>query len=437
MKSGHFSPFIPSTSRPPIWVQPFFTLSTIIGVSITIFLMTNNDNFLEHFRQPKADVLKVVGYYFYIWLMVSLGLAISRLFNLRNYSRQRPEMFGPYLALLGVSAFSLTAFAFLLWFTLTGFSFQGFLNVFASQGGAFYILRATFFDNRLPGLTSLINLAPWWFVYIAYRRFVRERPLSRFQLIASALFVIVFLIYSIALGERRQLITLFVPAIVAVLLLRPPARSEWVTWMPAIGLLGLVLLFLVGEYFRTWANYYAATSGQDYIPWALIRLGGYYATSINNGVNYLTYLPPTGGWLTFDGILKMPGINLWSQMPDIGTNYIRSFYGNPEFTNPGGLIVPLIDFGLLGGGAFLFIFGMLTGLVWHMARRGSIFYILLYTQLYFALLESTRIFYALSSAGVTNLLFLILYSLVWSIARTGGLKTTKTLNFRHAKAKMI
>jgi oligosaccharide repeat unit polymerase len=393
-----------------------------VAVSLAIFLLTDDATFQIQFQQPKADWLNALGYYGYVWTSVSLGMATGALLSRQRAGQPTlpaPSSFHPYLRSLGFLALICSFAAFVLWFAIAGSPTSLIAAVFGGEQDAAYELRDAFRDSRVQGLTSLTNVAPWWFAYVGYRRYVLRCRLTAFEKGATLVLFFVILIYSLAAGERRQLLTMLVPAIVMMLVLRPRAHCWWVTWLPLIAVCGLILLFLVGEYFRAWVNFYAMTSGQNYVPWALTRLGGYFSTSINNGVNYVNFAPGSGGLLTFEGFFKMPGLaNLLKSFADLAEfDEVLPRYGNPEFNNPGGMIVALIDFGLPLGGMVLYILGIIISRVWREARRGKILWILVYTQFYFALLEATRVMYATSSVSVTNLLFLALFTTSQTIIR--------------------
>jgi oligosaccharide repeat unit polymerase len=412
-------------STPPFWLHPFVLFSSIVAISLAIFLLTDDATFQIQFQQPKADWLNALGYYGYVWASVSLGMATGALLSRQKAGQPTlpdPSSFDPYLRSLGFLSLICSLAAFVLWFAIAGSPASLIGAVFSGAQDAVYELRDAFRDNRLQGLTSLTNVAPWWFAYVGYRCYVLRRRLTAFEKGATVVLFVVILIYSLAVSERRQLITILVPAIVMVLVLRPAAHRWWVTWFPLIAICGLIPLFLVGEYFRSWVNFYAMTSGQNFVPWALTRLGGYFSTSINNGVNYINFAEGTGGFQTFEGLFKMPGLaNLLQSFADndlLAKYYeVLPRYGNPEFNNPGGMIVALIDFGLPLGGMVLYILGIIISRVWREARRGKILWILVYAQLYFALLEATRVMYATSSVAVTNLLFLALFTTSQTIIR--------------------
>ena len=68
-------------------------------------------------------------------------------------------------------------------------------------------------------------------------------------------------------------------------------------------------------------------------------------------------------------------------------------YGNPEFNNPGGLAVPAVDFGAVGGVLFFLVAGLVIGFAHRSWRAGNPAGLLLYPVLFTGLLELPRYLY--------------------------------------------
>jgi hypothetical protein len=254
---------------------------------------------------------------------------------------------------------------------------------------------------------------------VGHRIFVDRKKLT----IRDAVLTIVILILSsaraFAVNERRVVFEIFIPAIVYVLF----ARREWgvrakflLAWGPLLGSVSLIVIFLSTEYFRTWVNFYSnGRSADSYLSWALTRLAGYYATAMNNGATLWADGVNTGGTITFAGFLKLPffsemlGLNEYRVQKLSAYKFALKRLTNPELNNPGGSIVPLMEFGLIWGGAIIASFGAACGYYYKRAQYGSVFAVLLYTMFFMSILELTRVWFISGPIALINLVYIFVF----------------------------
>jgi hypothetical protein len=83
-------------------------------------------------------------------------------------------------------------------------------------------------------------------------------------------------------------------------------------------------------------------------------------------------------------------------------------YGNPEFNNPGGLGVPFVDLGSLGGLVFFLTLGVLVGWLWTRLRAGRPLGMLLYPMVLTGLFELPRYLYLTEGRVLPPLVVLVL-----------------------------
>ncbi|QDU27963.1 hypothetical protein ETAA8_30550 [Anatilimnocola aggregata] len=206
--------------------------------------------------------------------------------------------------------------------------------------------------------------------------------------------------------ERLALIEVAVPA--GVLLL----RQYWLArplspWMknafraaPLVGLMGVVVLFGVFEYFRSWRHYRNEfTSYAEFTVW---RIGGYYSTSQNNGAL---------GWeregqrpiplATIDALWEFPPVEksplsyqalTGIDAPQAHTDMLKQ-YANVEYNSPCGLFEPIRDYGPLGSLVWWVAFGAVLGWAYRGYLEGSLVGQLLFPIVFLSLLEMPRFIY--------------------------------------------
>jgi hypothetical protein len=230
------------------------------------------------------------------------------------------------------------------------------------------------------------------------------------------------LLRSYLLTERLALLELIVPlvAVGAAWLRQRPRRGRWLPALPIFALPVLLVVFGAFEYSRSWV-YYRSRTTQSFPLFVVNRLAGYYATSYNNGALQLTQ-PRDPNRLPYDSIQAFwtaPGISqlhlyyrLTKQNGDDLLNTVLSQRGNPEFNNPGGLAVPTIDFGRVGGAVFFFIAGLIIGLAYRSWRSGQPTGLLVYPVFFTGLLELPRYLYWTQGRVFPPLVFLVIVAAV-------------------------
>ena len=190
-------------------------------------------------------------------------------------------------------------------------------------------------------------------------------------------------------SERLAVIELVIPATVLFLRIGVIESKWWSRWrrplqfLPVAGLVGLLLIFGLFEYFRSWTSFY---SGGDLSFWQFtsLRLLGYYVTALNNGALLVARFDTIGApFSTLHFLWRFPVVssiakaaypNLALDSATVDTDpYMQMLdrEANPEFNNASGLLPPVVDFGVMGGILFWLCAGLLCGLLyrWFQQKR--------------------------------------------------------------------
>lgn len=300
-------------------------------------------------------------------------------------------------------SFWLCLLGYALWTALAvhrGVSLSDVISVVGGEKGAMYEMRYTYLPT-VGGVTTLTQFGPAVMVLGAIVGFSRGWGLVRLRLgIVGLLAVFRALINS----ERFAIIELAVPFLITYLALRFFETQEisavartLLRFAPVLGLVALLILFTGFEYIRSWSNYYA---GGDLGFWEFgsMRLLGYYATSFNNGAYLLErldtlYAPYFSLHSLWGFPLSGPAMHRLFPNPLL-ESADKWFYfpfleegANVEFNNAGGMLFPLMDFGVAGGLVYWLLMGLICGVVYQAFCRRELPGLLLYPFLFLSLLE--------------------------------------------------
>ncbi|MDH2414176.1 hypothetical protein [Nocardioides sp. CER19] len=222
------------------------------------------------------------------------------------------------------------------------------------------------------------------------------------------------------LSERLAVLELVVP-LVAIGALRlsvatRPAVRRAARLAPVVLAPLLLAVFALFEYTRSW-NFYRNSGATSFWDFVVVRFAGYYATAYNNAAILYEHgrFPGRLPYWVVEFFWTAPGISqldLYGRLAG-GEAEQSAFtatqqYGNPEFNNPGGLGVPFVDLGALGGLAFMAALGVLCGWVWARLRAGRPSGMLLYPVFLVGLYELPRYLYLTEGRVLPALVVLIL-----------------------------
>lgn len=208
-------------------------------------------------------------------------------------------------------------------------------------------------------------------------------------------------------AERLALVELIVPLAVVWLATRatpatrsPRLRRLRLALLPAAALAGLTAFFGALEYIRSWSNYHQFHSGSSYVDFVVARLAGYYATAANNTILLTDHLTAhlevpfyTLEWLWRSPLVAAFGGYPGGVDPDERWRSVLHLYGNPEFNNQGGLLLPTADLGPVGGVLFWIAAGCAAGVLFANLRRRTPMGLFVTPLMVIGYLETPRFLY--------------------------------------------
>ena len=324
--------------------------------------------------------------------------------------------------------FILTVTGYLLWFGAAwfkGLSWDELQSVLLRRDNAIYALKDFYFQT-IPGVTTFTQFG-MAFMTIGALRALGGAEKSIWWSMGAVLSMGFLRAYF--LSERLAIIELVVPpAVLAASQLgvvwktRSALRRNMLNCAPLIGALTLIVFFASAEFFRSWIVFSNATEW-SLVEFSLLRLTGYYVTALNNSMYLLDLCDGAEFFpgLTLDWFYRFPLIGQVFQVDSPlrslerdGNFSILQNGANPEFTNPGGLLVPLIDYGWVGGFLFWLVVGFVVGRLWSSLLAVSLPGLLLYPMVFIGLLEIVRIPYLFLGRSVPSLALLSLVSLAYT-----------------------
>ncbi|NAZ81104.1 oligosaccharide repeat unit polymerase [Kineococcus sp. R8] len=274
------------------------------------------------------------------------------------------------------------------------------VDVLFNQDNFSSTLRSQF--APVTGVTTLTQLGIAYVVLAGLLLCGGRDPRTERRL---ALVVGLALLRAFFLTERLAILELMIPlATIAALCVAdrhgPRVRGA-VLAAPFLLVPAVIAVFSVFEYSRSWV-FYSQQRGGSFVDFALDRFAGYYATAYNNGQLALTYqgVDTRAPYGSIEGLWTAPGIQQWGLYQLLTGRTGTSDYadvlrqhGNIEFNNPGGLSIPFMDYGTVGGLVFFLLVGALLGLTYRRCGEGRLWAVLLYPVFATGLFEVPRYLY--------------------------------------------
>jgi oligosaccharide repeat unit polymerase len=304
----------------------------------------------------------------------------------------------------------LTILAYVIWFFDVIFNPGLLLSVLLGQAAN---LRGEI--STIPGLTTLTQLGVAYGIFYACYRWVFRQALPRRYTLYLVVIIILAVFRTLAWSERLGLIELVLPiALIYFSSLRVSGRTArvFLTLGPLAGLVGVIVIFGLAEYFRSWLNW-AQYRSDNLLIFMIDRFHTYYATSVNNGAGLLTELPwpDLKAHYTFSWLYAFPGVGE-ALAEYVGARPVMDsfldLFGDQEFTTFTGIFPVYYDFGILGGLVYAAVVGAVTGICYRQFNRGAGIGLLLYPFLYISLAEILRILYLGESRTFPVFIFLVI-----------------------------
>lgn len=414
----------PARPRGVWWLSPVGVVLLIVPFTLTLAAVSSDSHFRSSWRTAKyvtsADVALFAagGFVFLVGTAWPMFLAARR----RGPAvwPGRPEDRRADLTKASSVLFWLTIFGYASMLVVglaRGFRPSDLISFISEQDAYDSPLKTIF--APVAGVTTFTQMGIA-FVIVA-TLLLKERWDAK-VLVRLVLVVVLGLGRALFLSERLALIELAVPIMAVVFLVDGTRRSSTRTSSvlpqlgPLIFLPAVVGLFSVFEYFRSWV-FFAPLRQQTFGQFMLDRLAGYYATAYNNGAMVLEVTKGLARvpYQSVEVLWSAPGAGLFDLYGRLAfhqgpptTDTLLDQYANPEFNSPGGLAIPFIDYGLLGGLVFLLVVGSLIGMVYRELREGTSWALLLYPLLVTGLFELPRYLYWAQGRITPTLLGLLL-----------------------------
>lgn len=273
------------------------------------------------------------------------------------------------------------------------------LSVLQGEGGMFAARGAM---GRLVGITSLSNVSPvFWCMcsirYVTRGAFFPSRGITWLALLLPPLIFIQAFVGSERLVVIENGLAFLLPLFSFV-----PRFKRIGFYAPFAGIAATLILFVVGEYMRSWVYYQATGKYDSFGQFVGLRLLAYLAVASNTGAGMISTMPPVGyPLITGQWLAKMPFIGLGN------SGYARQYlieYGNREFNNPSGIFAPIIDFGQTFGILYLFLWGLGLGTLYGFYRRKHPVGLVAFPIFYVGLADLTQVWYWGSSPFIPQVL---------------------------------
>jgi hypothetical protein len=401
-------------SRPPLWLNPAFLAAVFILPLYCFASALNHSNYRLYgargdFVTPEAFMVGLSAAILFI-----IGALLGQSGGASTVPAQRlsAAKVNSALSILGW----LALIAYVIFLGSIVFQFDLVLALLKGQRGASAVLHRNL--GRIPGVTSLMQLSIVGFSLLAGMRALSDfRPKPSVERLYSILLFLTVVRVLLA-SERLALIEAVAALGLAPLAFRwkpSPLRSM----MPLIGAAGVFVLFCVAEYFRSW-QYYKMIFG-SYSEFIVSRFFGYFSTSVNNGAGlYITSEEHNPYKLTLEWLWKLPVVGKLFAPPESTVGYFLTNYASAEYNNPGGLFVPLNDYGLAIASVIWLVVGFLAGASYRRFQAGNVWGLLLFPTIFIGITDLVRIFYWSGTRTFPIFIGGILVALYVAGTSTGG-----------------
>ncbi len=312
--------------------------------------------------------------------------------------------------------------AYVLWFGPLAISSPGLLlSALKAEPGAVYEIRER--AELFSGVTTATQFGvAYCCIYTAKLFVFAERPPRRY-LFFFAVIILVAGLRAVVYSERIALIEVLFPSLVmlcrgSLLNGQLPLRLFRQT-LPILMIIGAPVFFTLFEYNRSWISHYQYLY-DDLMQFGLERLGIYYATAINNILGFYNYIgePLYSGEVAFRWLYRFPVIgDLLSGVVGIRFDVeYRAFLdglGIAEFNNASGIILPYVDWGVIGGSLFLFGYGLFVGRTFNAFDQSRGFLQYFHPVVIYSLFEVLRIGYLYEGRAFAVLIGLAIAYIGW------------------------
>jgi oligosaccharide repeat unit polymerase len=406
--------------EPTWWLHPVTIFVGLNGLTGLAAFLAGAGTYLDLWRTPKyfngstmlLTTAVLVAFSMGVWLALANQSGHSSKFEWGG-----TVSFSQALLLFNIS-FWVCIMAYAFWAALgvsRGMGVDLLKSVF-TRGAVIYTLRDPL--KTLPGITTLTQLG---IAAVVLGSLIGANVGWRIVRRKLAILVLLAFVRALLYSERLAFLELAVPFMVLWLAesaswKRSRVLRTLIRIAPVLGAAAVYMVFTGFETVRSWSIYYSSRESSLFV-FGFWRLVGYYVTSINNSAYLLSsFHHPLGGpYFSLSFLWNFPVLNVlvkdlfsWVHLNYSGYMDLLAFGANPEFNNPGGLLSPVIDFGVLGGLAYWVVAGLATGYLYSLYIRKHPFGMCIYPVVYLTLTEVPRYLYWGEGRAFPALAYLVL-----------------------------
>lgn len=406
-----------SLRRGSWWLQPSWPVALSVLPGVLIAASVSDTSFRIWWRTPKFVTgttavlsLTLLAAFVAGVLLASAGASSETHKRDHGYVELSPAQ-QRLLLHAGRLLLVLTFAGYLAWLlmgVLRGLQQAQLFAVTRLEAGA--IVEVKHLLTPVAGVTTQTQFGP----LAAACLMLHQRATGKRHYVAITMLLLLVTVRALVHAERLALLEVITPLIVLAAALAPtrrtrprlssPRRSsgDW-KWAlaPLFAPLLLICVFASFEYTRSWNDYYSRQGG-SYQEFIVHRLGGYYATAVNNSVLLRDHMAPhlELPYYTVKFLWEFPGHSMLVDQPQLlgieprsGWKATLSLHANPEFNNEGGILAPAVDYGGFGAVVFWIVLGYGLGRCYRALRAGDPGALLLYSVLFIGTVELARFFY--------------------------------------------
>lgn len=406
------------------WLRPVPVFVGLNGITGLAALLAGPETYLSLWKTPKYFNASTALITASVLVSFCAGVWLSSLSQSGELSGDWPKAvsFSRFYLLFNVS-FWICLSAYVIWILLgisRGLSLALLKSIFLEGTLEVYTLRDSL--KTVPGVTTCTQVG---IATVILGCLIGAS--GRWRLVRGKLAILVSLalVRAVLYSERLAFLELAVPFLVLWVSesadwRRSPMRRWTARMAPLLGAAVVYVVFTLFETVRSWAIYYSSRESSLAL-FGFWRLVGYYVTSANNTAYLISRFPRSLGapYFTLNLLWEFPvsqqivsAIFSWTHLDYDSYMALLARGANPEFNNFGGLLSPVVDFGILGGLAYWLAMGWITGCIYHLYVRKHPLGMLLYPVIFLTLTEIPRYIYWGEGRAFPALVYLFLSAAV-------------------------
>lgn len=409
------------------WINPFYFFPLLMFTILIGAISIPEDSYINFYSVNKFINYNNIWYsvaavFFFVMGCFFTNMLLKKLKTENTFFEDVDKYEGTFKFFVFLF-FLFTLFGYLMWFFSMyqhGFSLTMLSSVLMGEQGAVFDLKRNYL-TKIAGVTSFTNFSiPFMILAVYYNTQYRRKAVKIMILIVVCLAVFRGVFFS----ERLAILEVLVPSLLITFMhrIKQRKRLKFVSIYPIVIVIGIAVLFAIGEYFRSWINYYNNVY-PSYWDFITTRFFGYYVTALNTGSLYinefgLASLPApyfSVNWLWKFPLMGGTYENLWHLDPEAKFQNMLELSGNPEFNNPSGVLLPYHDFGLVGGITFWLLMGIVSGAFYSFFTKGYTLGLLFYPIWILGLTEVPRYLYFSSGRSFPTWIALLVFVFILSI----------------------